>query len=75
MSHSLAFELNAVLGSNALKDMLKVSPFGIPTSLFDGWPVDLAPPLGLIKLLVAPESNISLLMAKLLSEDTAQKSD
>ena len=28
--------------------------------MFDGWPVDLAPPLGLMKLLVAPESSITL---------------
>ena len=52
--------LSVVLGSNALNDVLKVCPFGMPTFLFDGWPVDFAPPFGLMKLLVAPESSIAL---------------
>ena len=56
MSHSLAFGLSNLLGRSALSEVLRVCPFGILTVLNDGYPVGMAPPSGVMKLLVAPES-------------------
>ena len=60
MSHSLAFGLSNLLGSSALSEVLRVCPFGILAFLNDGFPVGRAPPSGLMKLLVAPESKTAL---------------
>ena len=60
MLHSLAFGLSNLLGSSALSDVFRVCPFGILTVLDDCCPVGMAPPSGLMKLLVAPESKTAL---------------
>ena len=56
MSHSLAFGFKFVFGSRAFWVVFRVCPFGILTLLFEVTLVGMAPPSGLMKLLVAPES-------------------